>query len=84
MGLTKSSQSVRTKRGLSMLALLVDNISKMSPSEQKLLWMQLNKRKLTAFAHQLDSTVAPHHLSLDEIDILIDEAKRHGIRKKKG
>ena len=58
------------------------NISRMSASKQKLLWIQLNKNKLTTLAKQLDNTVAAHHLSTADIDQLINEAKKNGKKKK--
>lgn len=81
MSAIKSYSTVEQK-GPSILALLVDNISRMGASEQKLLWMQLNKKKLTTLAKQLDNTVAAHHLSAPDIDQLISEAKNG--KKKKG
>lgn len=70
--------------GPSILALLVDDISRMSASEQKLLWMQLNKERLSTLARQIDASSAPHNLSSSEIDALITEARKNGRKKKKG
>lgn len=80
---TAKSYQASDSKGPSILALLVDDISKMSVSEQKLLWMQLNKKKISTLAQQLDASVTPHNLSADEIDALINDAKKYG-RKKKG
>jgi hypothetical protein len=81
MGAAKSYSSLKQKSP-SILALLVDDISRMSASQQKLLWMQINKKKLTALARELDNSVVPHNLSSDEIDALIAEAKKYGKKKK--
>jgi hypothetical protein len=81
MGAAKSYSPLKQKSP-SILALLVDDISRMSASQQKLLWMQINKKKLTALSRELDSSVVPHNLSSDEIDTLIAEAKKHGKKKK--
>ncbi len=70
------------QKGPSTFALLVDDISKMSASQQKLLWIQLNKQKLSTLARELDSTVTPNELSATDIDNLINEAKKNGKRKK--
>lgn len=77
----KSRQSLSVP-GPSLLALLVDNISRMSVSEQKLLWMQLNQNKLTTLAREIDASSAPHNLSSEDIDVLISEAKKNGSKKK--
>jgi hypothetical protein len=82
MNTVKSYQKL-SEKGPSTFALLVDDIHKMSASEQKLLWMQLNQKKLSSLAKALDASVVPHNLSQEEIDALITEAKQHG-RKKKG
>lgn len=66
----------------STFALLVDNISKMSTSEQKLLWMQLNKKRISALAKEIDASVTSHTLSSKEIDELIAEAKQYARKKK--
>ena len=70
------------KKGPSTFALLVDDISKMSEPEQKLLWLQLNKEKVSTLAQTLDAAVAPHNLSATDIDNLITEARNHGRQKK--
>jgi len=70
--------------GPSTFALLVDDISKMSEPEQKLLRIQLNEKKLSSFAQELDASVIPHNLSADDIDNLINEARNNGNDKKKG
>ena len=54
MGAAKSYPSFEQK-GPSILALLVDKISRMSASEQKLLWMQLNKKKINALAKEINA-----------------------------
>jgi len=82
MSAVKSYQKL-SEKGPSTFALLIDDINKMSASEQKLLWMQLNQKKLSSLAKALDASVVPHNLSQEEIDALITEAKQHG-RKKKG
>ena len=83
MRAVKSHQSANTP-GPSILALLVDNSSRMSVSEQKLLWMQLNQNKLATLAREIDANVPPHNLSSNDIDALISEAKKNGRKKKKG
>ena len=83
MGATKSIQKWEPK-GPSILALLIDDISKMSASEQKLLWMKINKERLSTFAKELDASVVPHNLSAEEVDELILEAKKYARKKKKG
>lgn len=50
----------------------------MNEAEQKLLWIQLNKEKLSAFAQSLDEQVTSHDLSIADIDSLIEEARRNG------
>jgi len=80
---TAKSYSSSIQKGPSVLALLVDNISKMSVAQQKLLWLQLNKNKLTSVARELDNAVVLHNLSSADIDSLINKAKKNG-RKKKG
>ena len=76
MGTAKSYQ-IPDKSGPSTFALLVDDIHKMSEAEQKLLWLQINLEKLSSLAKKLDTSVAPHNLSPDEIDALITEARNH-------
>ncbi len=83
MRAVKSYHSANTP-GPSILALLVDNISRMSVSEQKILWMQLNQNKITTLAREIDANVPPHNLSSNDIDALISEAKKNGRKKKKG
>ena len=72
-----------TKNGPSTFALLIDDIQKMSESEQKLLWLQINKEKLSALAKELDNSVTPHNLSQDEITEMISEAKKYARSTKK-
>ncbi len=71
-------------KGPSILAMLVDDISRMSVSEQKLLWMQLHKEKLGTLARELDASVPTHQLSATDIDSLITEARKNAGKKKKG
>ena len=83
-----SMSTIRTyqklgKKGPSIFALLVDDISNMSSSKQKLLWMQINKEKLSSFAQELDGSVTEDNLTPQDIDSLIQEAKRNAGRKKK-
>jgi hypothetical protein len=66
----------------SVFALLVDNISKMSLSEQKLLWMKLNKEKIAELAREIDAGSSPDTLTDNEINMLVREA-RSNVRKKK-
>lgn len=47
------SAKQESKTGPSTFALLIDDISKMSASKQKLLWMQINQEKLSSFAEEL-------------------------------
>lgn len=81
MGTIKTYQGSGTG-GPSTFALLVDDINKMSESEQKVLWIQLNKEKLSAYAKEIDTSVVPHNLSATEIDALITEARKNGKHKK--
>ena len=81
MNAIKSPQH-KTIAGPSIFALLVDDINKMTEPEQKLLWMKINKKKISAYAKAIDASVTPHNLSSDEIDALISEARSHGKRKK--
>ncbi len=55
----------------STFALLVDNIRNMDEAEQKLLWLQLNQKKLSEMAKKLDESVVPNNLSEDEIYSLV-------------
>lgn len=71
------------KKGPSIFALLVDDISNMSSSKQKLLWMQINKEKLSSFAKEVDASVTEDNLTPQDIDSLIQEAKKNAGRKKK-
>jgi hypothetical protein len=82
MGVLKANRKL-TKRGPSTFALLVDDINKMSEPQQKLLWLQINKEKVSALAKELDNSVTPHNLAPETIDLLIKEARKHGRSKKK-
>lgn len=66
----------------SVFALLVDDISKMSASEQKLLWIKLNKEKLTVLAKGIDAKAQPSNLSDGEIASLVKKARGYGKKKK--
>ena len=55
----------------------------MSESEQKLLWLQINKEKSSSLAKEIDSLVVPHNLSIAEIDELINEARKNDNNTKK-
>jgi len=83
MGVVKTNRNV-ARKGVSTFALLIDDINKMSESQQKLLWLQINKEKVTSLTRELDASVAPHTLSVNEIDLLIKEAKGHSRKKKEG
>jgi hypothetical protein len=65
----------------STFALLVDDISKMSPSEQKLLWMKLNKDKLTSLAKEMDTKTSPGNLSVEEVASVVKKARKN-VKKK--
>lgn len=65
----------------SVFALLVDNISKMSTSEQKLLWMKLNKEKIESLAVEIDGETLPSNLTEDEINTLVKDARAYGRKK---
>lgn len=82
MGTTNSYQKPH-ENGPSIFALLVDDINKMSELEQKLLWIQINKEKLSSFAKKLDGSVLPHNFLPSEIDELINEARRNDNNTKK-
>jgi hypothetical protein len=82
MNTVKLSQNNFSKEP-SLFALLIDNISEMSKAEQKLLWMQLNQKKLSATANKIDNTTKSNSLSENEINLLITEAKSYVRRKKK-
>lgn len=75
MSAVKSYQKL-SEKGHPHFALLIDNIHKMNASEQKLLWMQLNQKKLSSLAKALDASIVPNNLSQEEIDALINEAKQ--------
>lgn len=77
------SISDKTSNEPSVFALLVDNISQMSKSEQKLLWMKLNKKKLIANAKEIDASIRPNNLTEDEINALVKEARTYARKKKK-
>jgi hypothetical protein len=62
----------------STFALLVDSIAKMTPSEQKLLWIELNEKKLSALAEDLDKSIVPNSLDDEQIAQLVKEARKHG------
>ena len=81
MSTTNSYQKAH-KDGPSIFALLVDDINKMTETEQKLLWMQINKEKISSFAKKLDESVLPHNFSAGEIDELINEARKYAHNKK--
>jgi len=83
MGTANLSQKPH-ENGPSTFALLVDDINKMSELEQKLLWIQINKEKLSSFAKKLDSSVLPNNFLPGEIDDLINEARKHARSTKKG
>ncbi len=61
----------------SVFALLVDDINKMTESEQKVLWMNINKEKLSVLANEIDASVPSHNFSALEIDSLINEARKN-------
>ncbi len=67
-----------TKSGPSTFALLVDDINKMSESEQKVLWIQINKEKISSLAKEIDNSVSAHNFSNDEISAMITEARKNG------
>lgn len=80
MGVIKSHQG-SGKNSPSVFALLVDDIRGMTESEQKLLWMQINKEKLSGLAKEIDSAVSGYNYSSDEIDAMIKEARKNGNEK---
>jgi hypothetical protein len=55
----------------STFALLVDDISKMTLSEQKLLWIKLNKEKLGSLAKKMDAKASPGNLSDKQVATLV-------------
>jgi len=71
----------RHKQGPSTFALLVDDINKMSESEQKALWIQINREKLSSLAKGIDISVSTHNFSAKQIDGLLSEARKNGKRK---
>ncbi len=75
-----AAKSLQNNHGPSTFALLVDDINKMTESEQKLLWIQLNKERLSTLARELDASIVPHNLSASEIDELINEARKQGCK----
>ena len=83
MGTVKSNQQPH-KGSPSTFAMLVDDINKMSESEQKALWVQINRDKLANLAKEIDASVTPHNFNDAEIDALIHEAMKNGRSKKKG
>jgi len=82
MGTIKSPGVRESKSGPSLFALLVDDIRGMNESEQKLLWMEINKKKLSSLAKEIDNSVRPHNFTQDEIDIMISDARKNGNKKK--
>ena len=82
MGTAKSYQD-SNKIGASTFALLIDDINKMSESEQKSLWLQINKEKVSQLAKELDISVKPNNFSDQEIARMINEGRRNGNLKKK-
>lgn len=81
---TVKSISKQFQNEPSVFALLVDNISKMSLSEQKLLWMKLNKEKIAELAREIDAGASPDNLTEEEINTLVKEARTYARKKKKG
>ncbi|WEK36326.1 MAG: hypothetical protein P0Y53_02330 [Candidatus Pseudobacter hemicellulosilyticus] len=75
------SYSGYSASGPSILALLVDSITKLSASEQKLLWMELNKQKIKTFAYELDQNIVPHDYTAEGLDALIAEVRKNGRKK---
>lgn len=83
MPLTKSYQR-HSKKTPSTFALLIDEISNMSPSRQKALWMELNKEKVFSLAKEIDNNINyNNNLTSTEIDSLVNEARKYGRKKKK-
>ncbi len=68
----------------SVFALLIDNIRKMSISEQKLLWMKLNKDKISKLAREIDAGTSPNNLTQDEINTLVKESRAYARKEEKG
>lgn len=81
MGVVKSHPQWDSN-GPSTFALLVDDINKMSEAEQKLLWLQINKDKVSSLAKEIDNATNQHNFSSEEIDALIIEARKNGSKKK--
>ncbi len=82
MGTIKSLGGREGKSEPSLFALLVDDIRGMNESEQKLLWMEINKKKLSSLAKEIDNSVKPHNFTADEIDAMINDARKNGNKKK--
>ncbi len=83
MGTAKAQRPKVGSSGPSIFALLIDDIHKMSESEQKALWLQLNVNKVSAVAKELDASVVPNNFSAKEIESMISEAKKNARSKKK-
>jgi len=83
MGTVRTNPAANRK-GPSTFALLIDDINKMSESEQKSLWIQINKEKLSVLSKEIDTSVTTHNFSSKEIDAMINEARKNGNKKKKG
>jgi hypothetical protein len=67
-----------------VFALLVDNISKMSISEQKLLWIELNKCKIGELAKEIDSETVKNSLTEEEVVSLVKKKLvSMAVRKRK-
>ncbi len=75
MGFPKTYQK-SANANPSIFALLVDDINKMSASEQKALWINTNNEKLSTLAAEIDDSTVVHNFSHLEINSLIDEARR--------
>jgi hypothetical protein len=82
MGTVRSYKTVGDQQP-SIFAMLVDDINKMSEAEQKVLWLRLNKERLSTLTKAIDKGTANHNLSDQEIDTLISEAKKYVRGKKK-
>lgn len=83
MGVLKSNINLPANSP-STFALLIDNINKMSESEQKALWIELNQERLSILAKEIDNSVLPNNLSAADIEALIAEAKKISHGKAKG
>lgn len=79
MGVLKSNVNIPANSP-STFALLIDNINKMSESEQKALWIELNQERLSVLAKEIDNSVVPNNLNEADLEDLIEEAKKlsHG------